>query len=89
MEDLHLSLSLSLSHTKIVIITIIFCRHGFFLTSSLVRQANTSRWWKEAVEVEREGIELLIPAVSFKCPELNPPWHPPVSGAVLIVKCVV
>lgn len=48
-----------------------------------------SRRWKETVEVEREGVEFFIPAVSFECPEFNPPWHPSISGAVLVVKSVV
>lgn len=49
----------------------------------------TLRRREEALEIEREGVKLLIPTVSFECPELCPPRHPPVSGTVLVVKCVV
>lgn len=49
----------------------------------------TSRWREETVEIEREGVELLITAVTLKCPKFNPPWHSSISGTFLVVKCVV
>lgn len=53
--------------------------------SSATSEHSTSRRREETVEVEGKGVELLIPAVSFERPELGPPRHPPVFGAVLVV----
>ncbi|RRT67307.1 hypothetical protein BHE74_00040130 [Ensete ventricosum] len=44
---------------------------------------------KEAVEVEGERVELLVPAISFELSKPRPPWHPSVTGGALEVKRVV
>lgn len=63
---------------------------AFPLTSfSSQWQYTCSRWGEETVEIEREGVELLISAVPLKCPKFNPPWHSPVSCTILVVECVV
>lgn len=41
------------------------------------------------MEVEREGVELFIPAISIECSKLGPPWHSPVFGTILVIKSVV
>lgn len=46
-------------------------------------------WREETVEIEREGVELFISAISFECSELSPPWHSPIFRTILVLKSVV
>lgn len=48
-----------------------------------------SRRREETVEIEGKRVELLVSAVPLERPELGPPRHSSVPGAVLVVEGVV
>jgi hypothetical protein len=55
----------------------------------LASKSLSLRWREEPVEVEGQGVELLIPAVASERPEPRPPWHPPVPRRIPHLQGVV